>query len=208
MPNALDNGDWNTHSTWEKLLNSTTFAAQITYLILDRPSFWSFNQLMQTIHSFPSLLHLEYIPDNMDNDPDDGLEVNLSPPSPTVWLPSPHVRILEIGSSYAVDDRWIQRMWNWFLQCQTRLSVIKLGYLNAPALPNGPGISVAQIYRPFSQFLQFLGPSLEVLHIGFTDDLSICAYLKCVVYLLAFTKFCLQLFFSIMLTLHTTLGLC
>ncbi|KAF8959141.1 hypothetical protein BDZ97DRAFT_1412821 [Flammula alnicola] len=157
---------WSMISSWQALLKSASFTTQITHLILSNPSFESFERCMETIHSFPSLVVLEY---NVENPDDDEWALNL----PTFrGSPPPPLRTLDIVSwDSTVQLAWSQLMWKWLHRSQTRLSTIRLG-----AVISTDDISTSKLY-PFAQYLQFLGPSLEVLKVCFNDAPSISLFL-------------------------------
>jgi hypothetical protein len=75
---------------------------------------------------------------------------------------------VDIASS--VQLPWSQLMWQWLHRCQTRLPTIRA----APISTND--VSATKLHS-FSQYLQFLGPSLEVLQVRFSNAPSICRFL-------------------------------
>jgi hypothetical protein len=159
-------GGWpNNH--WHRLFKATSFVNQITHLSLRYSDFVSFEQCMETIHSFPSLETLDctnnYLPDNLDADENGDVECTLTLPPP------PSLRILE--TCFHITGHW-QLIWQWLHRSQTRLSVIKLV---SNVMSN---ISAAEV-STLNQYLRFLGPSLEILSMqtGPEATSSICEIL-------------------------------
>ena len=147
---------------WKPLFNSTPFVTQITHLSLNSPEFVTFEDCMATVHSFPSLEILEYIPHSLY---DQGTLPSLPAFSGS---PPPSLRTLHV-ESFSPNT---QLIWQWFHRSQTRLSVIKLGGL---PLISTHDISAAKLSF-FAQYLQFLGPSLEELHAGFQAAPTLCEF--------------------------------
>lgn len=152
---------------WDPLFKSTPFITRITCLYLESPDFTTFEDCMDTICSFPSLESLEYNP-NFRNDEGCILNLPVSLGSPS---PPPSLRILHMHSLSSSS----QLIWQWLHQTQTRLSVIKLA--RSPSLDiQAYEISTSK-FSTFTQYLQFLGPSLEVLQAVFEDVLAISLFL-------------------------------
>jgi hypothetical protein len=146
---------------WKPLFKSASFVAQITRLSLLDPEFMTFEDCMDTIHHFPSLESLEYCPSDYDQ--------RIAPSVPAFQgSPPPSLRTLNTVS-FSPTTHW-QLLWQWFHRSQTRLSAIKLGGLQ-PIF-----ISAAKL-SSFAQYLQFLGPSLEVLQGNFGAAPTICGFL-------------------------------
>ena len=147
---------------WHPLFKTPPFATQITHLTLRDPKFASFDQCMEIICSFLSLESLEYMPGTLyDYEWDPNLTAfQGSPPPP--W------RILDI--SFCNPE---QLIWHWLHRSQTRLSTIKLGQ-NFPAFL---GDMRNANFLSLNQYIQFLGPSLEVLQINFEGISSMCRLL-------------------------------
>jgi hypothetical protein len=124
----------------------------------------AFEDCMDTIHSFPSLESLEYFP-NLYSDESDQETL---PSFPAFQgSPPPSLRTLFIDSFSATT-----LILQWFHRSQTRLSVIKLG--GAPPISTRD-ISTAEL-STFTQYLQFLVPSLEVLQADFEAVPTICGF--------------------------------
>jgi hypothetical protein len=143
-------GGWPSNH-WHRLLKSTTFVNQITHLSLRYSEFVSFEQCMETIHSFPSLETLDctnnYPSDYFNADENGDVECTLTLPPP------PSLRILD--TCFHITGNW-RLIWQWLHRSQTRLSVIKL-VSNVTS-----NISAAEV-STLNQYLRFLGPSLEIL---------------------------------------------
>jgi hypothetical protein len=153
-----------TNSFWQALLKSPSFTPQITHLTLHNPLFESFEKCMETIHSFPSLVHLVC---DFRRQSDDKWTQDL--PAFSGSLP-PTLRAL--GITLSLHPVWNQLMWQWLHRSQTRLSTITIRAVSIRA----DDITASKLYS-FAQYLQFLGPSLEVLQVGFDDAPSICRFL-------------------------------
>jgi len=150
-------------SGWEPLFKSASFVTQITHLSLQYPEFTTFEDCMDTIHSFPSLESLEYCPCDSDQGTLPSLPASQASPPPSL-------RTLDIMSFYPTT----QLIWQWFHRSQTRLSTIKLGRRKSISLRD-ISIDTAQ-FSTFTQYLQFLGPSLEVLQADFGAAPTICGF--------------------------------
>jgi hypothetical protein len=154
-------GGWpNNH--WHRLFKSTSFVNQITHLSLRYSEFVSFEQCMETIHSFPSLETLDCTNNYPHGNPDaDECTLTLPPP--------PSLRIL--ATCFHITGHW-QLIWQWLHRSQTRLSKIKL-VSNVTS-----NISAAKV-STLNQYLRFLGPSLEILSMqtGPNAASSICEFL-------------------------------
>jgi hypothetical protein len=149
---------------WDPLFKSASFVTQITHLSLYSPGFMTFEDCMDTIHSFPSLESLEYFPNSLDEYSDQGTLPSLPA---FQGSPPPSLRTLSIESFCATTQP--QLIWQWFHRSQTRLSVIKL---EGPLLIS---ISPANL-STFTEYLQFLGPSLEVLQADFKAAPALCGF--------------------------------
>lgn len=162
---GIEVGGWrNNH--WRLLFKSTSFVIQITHLSLIYSNFVSFEQYMETIHSFPSLESLECIDNNYRLGGDYDL-VDDECSLPVIFPPPPSLRILD---TYFHSNGHLRQIWRWLHQCQTRLSIIKLG-------TNAFNYISARELSTLNQYLQFLGPSLEILQTGFETASTICEFL-------------------------------
>ena len=160
-------GGWPYNNGWEPLFKSAPFVTQITHLSLQYPAFMTFEDCMNTINSFPSLESLEYFLNHIYDDYDQGTRPLLPARQGS---PPPSLRTLYI-ESFSPNT---QVIWQWFHRSQTRLSAIELG---GPLSFSNRDISTAQL-STFIQYLQFLGPSLEVLQADFeAAPTSICGFL-------------------------------
>jgi hypothetical protein len=130
--------------------------------------FNSFEQCMETIHSFPSLVHLDY---NFQH----GNGWSLGLPA-FGRSPAPPLHSLGITSWYStVQKPWSQLMWQWLHRSQTRLSTIRLRSAESVTI-SADDVTAAKLYS-FTRYLHFLGPSLEVLEVCFNNTQSICKFL-------------------------------
>jgi hypothetical protein len=149
---------------WQALLKSPSFSPQITHLTLNNPLFKSFKECMDTIHSFPSLVHLDC---DFRRQYDNKWTQDL--PAFRGSLP-PTLRTL--GITFSVQLPCSRLMWQWLHRSQTQLSTITLRAVSIRT----DDITATNLYS-FAQYLQFLGPSLEVLQVGFVNAPSICRFL-------------------------------
>jgi hypothetical protein len=148
---------------WRALLKSPTFTPQITHLTLNNPLFESFEECMETIHSFPSLVHLDC---DFRRQYDDKWTQDL--PAFRGSMP-PTLRALGITLSVQLPSSRL--MWQWLHRSQTRLSTITLREVSIST----DDIATAKLYS-FSKYLQYLGPSLEMLQVRFDNAPSICRF--------------------------------
>jgi hypothetical protein len=148
---------------WEALFKSAPFVAQITRLTLLDPKFMTFEDCTDTIHSFPSLESLGYCHPYYSDQ-------GTLPSIPAFQgSPPPSLRTLNTVSFSPTT----QLIWQWFHRSQTRLSAINLGGLLSISAWD---VSAAKL-SSFAQYLQFLGPSLEVLRGDFGAAPTICKFL-------------------------------
>lgn len=163
--------EWHSKGAWNALLKTSSFTAQILDLTLENVSFESIEEFVNTIQSFPLLVHLRFQGHHH------AVTRNTwgsSLPSLPFWKPLPNLHSLEIGQSFLP---WSRLVWQWLRLSQTRPPVLILD-----AVTLNDFIILHQIDRhhevfrhgeqfrsleSFSQYLQFLGPSLEVLKINF-----------------------------------------
>ena len=151
---------------WEPLFKSVPFVTQITHLSLQDAEFMTFEECMDTIHSFSSLESLEYFPRSQYD-----YSYQQTAPSLPAFPGSPpsSLRTLQIESFCTTT----QLICQWFHRSQTRLSVIKLGGVLETPIPDNSAVKLST----FTQYLQFLGPSLEVLQADFQAAPTLCGFL-------------------------------
>ncbi|KAF9555918.1 hypothetical protein CPC08DRAFT_110301 [Agrocybe pediades] len=100
-------------SAWRALLRTHTFTAQIVDLTLRGVAFDSIEAFVETIQSFPLLVHLKYEGEHSSvarNTWGDSL------PSLPYWKPLPNLRSLEIAQSFLP---WSRLVWRWLHISQT-----------------------------------------------------------------------------------------
>ena len=143
-----------------------SFAAKITRLILavDCQGPVGNVKWMEIIHSLQSLVQIELSDLFKINDSVNWPGEIVKLPSVEV-LPPVNLQILRIISSELRGLPFIQVIFRWLHRSQTRISTVEFRSL---AIKSTKDPNKAPL-KPFFRYLKFLGPSLEILMLEFSD---------------------------------------